>query len=181
MGYQQDFAFAVRKGNAGLLARINDGLANVRVSGAYDTIDGKWFGRLEPVPLSLEIILKYLIPAVGLIWSLLLAYLHERRLRVRWKTTAAALDATITERIQAETALRVSEERFKAFMDRSPAIAFIKDEIGRYVYVNKTWEDLYTVDWFGKTDAELWPRDDAAYVYRERPTCSRCRSRYRDF
>ena len=161
VGYQQDFAFAVRKGNAELLARINDGLANVRASGAYDTIYGKWFGRLEPAPLTMESILKYLIPAVGLIFLLLLAYLHERRLRVRWKTTAAALDATITERIQAETALRVSEERFQAFMDRSPAIAFIKDEVGRYVYVNKTWEDLYTVDWLGKTDAELWPRADA--------------------
>lgn len=160
VGFQQDFAFAVREGSAEILARINDGLANVRASGAYDAIYAKWFGRLEPAPLTMESILKYLVPAVGLILLLLLAYLHERSLRVRWKNTAAALDATITERIQAETALRVSEERFQAFMDRSPAIAFIKDEIGRYVYVNKTWEDLYTVDWCGKTDAELWPRDN---------------------
>jgi PAS domain S-box-containing protein len=57
--------------------------------------------------------------------------------------------------------LRESEERFKAFMDHSPAIAFIKDENGRYVYVNKPWEDRYALDWRGKTDAELWPRDQA--------------------
>ncbi len=160
VGFQQDFAFAVGEGRAELLARINDSLANVRASGAYDAIYAKWFGGLEPAPLTMESILKYLVPTAGLILLLLLAYLREHGLRVRWKHTAAALDATITERIQAETALRVSEERFQAFMDRSPAIAFIKDQMGRYVYVNKTWEDLYTVDWRGKTDAELWPRDN---------------------
>jgi PAS domain S-box-containing protein len=160
VGFQQDFGFAVRAGSAELLARINDGLANVRASGAYDAIYAKWFGGLEPAPLTMEGILKYLIPAAGLILLLLLAYLREHGLRVRWKNTAAALDATIAERIQAETALRTSEERFQAFMDRSPAIAFIKDDMGRYVYVNKTWEDLYTFDWRGKTDAELWPREN---------------------
>lgn len=62
---------------------------------------------------------------------------------------------------QSEIALRHSEERFKAFMDRAPGIAFIKDDMGRYVYANKTWEDLYALDWRGKTDAELWPHDNA--------------------
>jgi PAS domain S-box-containing protein len=53
-----------------------------------------------------------------------------------------------------------AEDRFKAFMNRSPAIAFIKDENGRYVYVNQTWERLYALDWRGKTDSEIWPRDN---------------------
>lgn len=61
----------------------------------------------------------------------------------------------------AASMLRESEERFKAFMDRVPVIAFIKDEFGRYIYVNKTWEEIYALDWRGKTDTELWPRDNA--------------------
>lgn len=161
LGFQQDFAFAVRAGNAVLLARINDGLANVRASGAYDAIYAKWFGRLEPPQLTMESIVKYLVPAAAVILFLLLAYLRERALRVRWKNTAAALDTTIAERQEVETALRASEERFKAFMDRAPGIAFIKDLDGRYVYVNKTWEDIYALDWRGKTDVEIWPGDDA--------------------
>ncbi len=66
----------------------------------------------------------------------------------------------ITERKQAEEALRATEERFLAFMDNNPAVAFIKDPEGRYVYVNKPYERLFNrtrKEWEGKTDHELWP------------------------
>ncbi|MGH7231940.1 MAG: PAS domain S-box protein, partial [Nitrospiraceae bacterium] len=43
----------------------------------------------------------------------------------------------ITEHKRAEEALRASEERFKAFMDNSPAVAFMKDDGGRMIYVNE--------------------------------------------
>lgn len=39
-----------------------------------------------------------------------------------------------------EAELRESEERFRAFMDNSPAIAWARDEQGRYVYFNHTYE-----------------------------------------
>ena len=47
-------------------------------------------------------------------------------------------------------------------MDNSPAIAWVKDEQGRHVYLNKTFETRFGVrldDWRGKTDHELWPPD----------------------
>jgi len=70
----------------------------------------------------------------------------------------------ITERKRAEEALRWSENRFRAFMDNSPTIAWAKDEAGRHVYLSKTYENRFGVrleDWLGKTDFELWPQEIA--------------------
>lgn len=49
----------------------------------------------------------------------------------------------LTERKRSEEALRSSQAVFNSFMDNSPAIAFMKDEDGRYVYVNKPFEQLF--------------------------------------
>jgi len=71
----------------------------------------------------------------------------------------------ITERVRAEAALRRSDARFQSFMDRLPAIAFVKDEAGRYVWGNAAWARQHTgrvADPLGLTDAELWPGPTAA-------------------
>ncbi|MEY2529680.1 MAG: hypothetical protein QOJ05_1770, partial [Verrucomicrobiota bacterium] len=66
----------------------------------------------------------------------------------------------ITERKQAEEALRKSEKLFTAFMDQLPGFAWMKDVEGRYVYVNETFLQLANA--VGKTDAELWPAEVAS-------------------
>jgi PAS domain S-box-containing protein len=49
-----------------------------------------------------------------------------------------------------------SEERFRRFMENSPAAVFIKDEAGRYVYMNPAAQSIVGMrDWAGKTDEEL--------------------------
>ncbi len=70
----------------------------------------------------------------------------------------------ITDRRRAEEDLRQSEERFKNFMDNSPAVAFMKDEQGKYVYINKVFEERFQTtrkDVYGKNDFEVWPHDIA--------------------
>ncbi len=71
----------------------------------------------------------------------------------------------ITDEKQTRDALRESEARFEAFMEDNPAVAWMKDEAGRYVYVNQTLRKVYGVDRaevLGKTDRELLPEPVAA-------------------
>lgn len=70
----------------------------------------------------------------------------------------------VLEEIRTRNALTQSERRFQAFMDNSPAVAFLKDEAGRMVYANKVFERAYQLtrdDWFQRSDSELWPQDIA--------------------
>jgi PAS domain S-box-containing protein len=70
----------------------------------------------------------------------------------------------ITERKRTEEALRESESRFQAFMDNSPAAAFMKDAEGRYVYGNRTEARALgtSLEGFrGKTDFDLFWYDIA--------------------
>ena len=51
-----------------------------------------------------------------------------------------------------------SEEKFRRFMENAPAAVFIKDDAGRYVYMNAAAQGVVGVpDWQGKTDDELLP------------------------
>lgn len=72
--------------------------------------------------------------------------------------------ADVTERKQAEEALRESQQLFESFMSNSPTTAYIKDEQGRYIYVNRRCERLFNrklADWVGKTDFDLFPAEAA--------------------
>lgn len=77
---------------------------------------------------------------------------------------ALILIRNVTPRVKVEAALAESESRFRAFMDHRPGNAWIKDEDGRYVYLNKGYEQRFGVnlsDWRGKKDADLWPQEIA--------------------
>jgi PAS domain S-box-containing protein len=65
--------------------------------------------------------------------------------------------------------LRESQDLFEGFMRNSPMTAFIKDEAGRYLYVNPLAERLFNrplEGWLGKTDFELCPPDLAQQLRR---------------
>lgn len=84
---------------------------------------------------------------------------------------AVALSGTaqdITDRKEAELALNASESRFRAFMEKSPAISFIKDEAGHFVYINPTFEQVFQLkpdEIIGKTVFDFWPPDIAQRLH----------------
>jgi two-component system cell cycle sensor histidine kinase/response regulator CckA len=53
------------------------------------------------------------------------------------------LSLDITKRKQAEAALQETQSRFNAFMDASPTLKWMKDEQGRFLYMNKAWRDVF--------------------------------------
>lgn len=74
----------------------------------------------------------------------------------------------VSVRVKVRSALEESEERFATFMEHTPAMAFIKDLSGRYVFVNRQWEQVtgkLAEEVLGKLDTELWdPRVAAEFM-----------------
>ncbi len=70
------------------------------------------------------------------------------------------------ERVE-ETAQSASEQRFQAFMDNSPNLAFAKEaSTGRIVYVNRPFETFFRIkaaDIIGKTDFDWQPLEIAQH------------------
>jgi diguanylate cyclase (GGDEF)-like protein/PAS domain S-box-containing protein len=91
-----------------------------------------------------------LLGVLSMVFSLLLSFGILRRLR------------------QTEIALHDAQERFTSFMNNSPAVAYMKDANGRYLYVNKAFEKHFDADeskWLGKTDHDLWPPELAGQMH----------------
>jgi PAS domain S-box-containing protein len=81
-GAEQKWSFAVRQGDADLLAQLNEGLAIVKATGRYDELYAKWFGVFEDRRLSTEQLLNYAAVGAGLLAVVLGgAYLWQASLR----------------------------------------------------------------------------------------------------
>ena len=68
----------------------------------------------------------------------------------------------ITARKEAEDAVRLNESRLKGIMDNTSAVIYLKDLAGRYLLINRRYEDLFGITQqqiVGKTDADVLPPD----------------------
>jgi PAS domain S-box-containing protein len=89
-------------------------------------------------------------------------YLLKDRLGRLGPAVRQALDARQLreETLRAGQALRASEIRFYSFMNNNPALAFIKDNDGRILYINNTCEQVWGMtpaECLGKMNHQLWP------------------------
>ena len=93
--------------------------------------------NIAPDDVTLLLVLMGITPAI----VIMVGVLHRRS----------------TDQVAAQ--LRESEQRFEAFMNNSPAVAWIKDDQARYVYVNTPFELSFNIrpgDLIGKSGPEPW-------------------------
>jgi PAS domain S-box-containing protein len=72
--------------------------------------------------------------------------------------------ALATEHKRAELARVRSEQRLQAILDNSATVIFLKDLQGRYLLVNRRYEEVFHVaktDVIGRTDHDIFPREFA--------------------
>ncbi|WP_242342235.1 transporter substrate-binding domain-containing protein [Anaeromyxobacter terrae] len=103
----EPYGYAVRKGNAALLARLDEGLAILKKTGRYDAIHQRWLGVLEPRGLSWEAALRWaalvLAPLLAVLGAVLL---WSRALSRQVAQRTASLAAEVKERQRAMEELR---------------------------------------------------------------------------
>jgi PAS domain S-box-containing protein len=86
-----------------------------------------------------------------------------------WDQTGKIIGAVncmvdITDRKKMEEALTKSEEQFVSFMDNLPGFAWMKDEHGKYAFMNQYFQETFHVNpatCRGKTDGEIFSPDTA--------------------
>ena len=96
----------------------------------------------------------------GLLRSLARQVMAQLELRREVKSLARA----IAERDAAQRELRSSEQRLQAILDSTTAVVYAKDTQGRYVVINRQFEDLFHVSrqqMMGKTDLDVFPKEAA--------------------
>ena len=154
----RELCFAVPKGQEELRSKLDTGLAILHQTGEYNQIYQRWFGGLDPKPLtpwqilrtSLWIIVPLLLATlVVLFWNgLLRRRVHRATLKLR------ETNRTLSER----------ESLLKAVIDSIPLMVFVKDprQDFRFTVWNSKTEELLGVPReriLGKTDYDLLPAD----------------------
>jgi len=86
-----------------------------------------------------------------------------RQMGVRLESMAQrkALEQAVVEKERATAGLQASEELFRAFMNASPFLSYIKDAAGRLLFYNRSFAQRFGVSeyaWLGRTDEQLWSR-----------------------
>jgi diguanylate cyclase (GGDEF)-like protein/PAS domain S-box-containing protein len=127
--FAQKFSFAVHKGDAELLAKINEGLALVKANGTYDKLYEKWFGVYEEKAL-LPRLLKIVIPIVMVFFFIVLAILYRRRL----------------EREQDQEKIRQRERHLRAILNASTSCIKLVSRNGALLSINPAGLSVIAAD-----------------------------------
>ncbi|MEJ2201235.1 MAG: PAS domain S-box protein, partial [Desulfuromonadaceae bacterium] len=151
---QLHYCFAVRKGNAPLRYRLDEGLNLLKLNGSYQDIYDKWFGVYEQGRLWQNI--RYFVLALVVIVALL--------------TASSIWSWFLRREVRKRTAeLRESEEKFRVLAETSPAAIFLYQE-DKYVYVSPSaiWLTGYSEREFLEMDFWDFVHKDFRDIIKER-------------
>lgn len=126
----------------------------------YEVTLGSLHLRLSAGALGIGVILAL---AILLAATLALAALARRRRR-RTEVAKRQLENEMRERRRTELALSESELLLQSVVNNSTAVIYVKDLEGRYVLVNRRYEELFHIPKarvVGKTDYDFFPKDQA--------------------
>lgn len=90
---------------------------------------------------------------------------HSRELEIAVEKRTEELQRELSERRLTEKALHENKELLQAIIDNTTAVIYLKDSLGKYLLVNKRYEDLFHVtreEITGKTDYDIFPAKAAA-------------------
>ena len=106
------YGYAVKRGNAELLARFDEGLAILKKTGRYDEIHARWLGVLEPQGPPWGSILRWVgAVAVPLLLVLLGTFAWSRSLQRQVAQRTASLEREAAERRRAVEELRLNQQQ----------------------------------------------------------------------
>jgi len=160
--YEINACFAVRKGDAALLAQLNEGLTLIKQSGTYDRIYLTWFGVYEERSFYSELVtysLVILLPVAGL-FVLIGVWSWSLKRQVAIKTSELKFE---NDRGKARLAeLRKSEKRFREIFDNSNdaiyLVALSEDGSAlRFIEVNRRAREM--LGYSDREFLEMTPRD----------------------
>ncbi len=126
--YTRSLSFAVRRGEAELLERLEDGLTLVTTTQRYPELYNTWFG-VQDKGIPTEVLITWLL------W-ITLPLLAIVLLAIGWFWSLRNTVARRTEK------LRESEERLQGILDNAPMMVYMKDSEGHYLLVNRQFENL---------------------------------------
>jgi len=149
------------------------------VLGLTDWQDIKqWFANLHPDDHDHIVAATHRLTKTGETYDETMRFYHHGKKEWRWihglstpvrntegrVTHVHSLALDVTDRVQAEEALRDSEERLQGILDHSPSVIFLKDTEGRYLLINHRYEELFHIsndEIRGKTDHDVFPQEIA--------------------
>lgn len=123
-----EYHFAVHKGDARTLERLNEALATVRGNGTFDRIYAKWIGPLEPHPIRWADLRPYYLPAASILLLVGGFIVWQRRIMNRLAKQKAAL--------------RASEERWKFAIEGSGDGVWDWSAKTNRVLLSKRWWEM---------------------------------------
>ncbi len=145
------YCFAVKKNNAALLQKLNEGLNILKHTGKYEQIYEKWFGVYEERSLwqtSRKFIIAFIIVLSLLAIISVITWLLRRQVK---KRTGELL---------------ISQDRLYTIINTIPDLIWLKDVDGVYLSCNRMFELFFGAresDIVGKTDYDFVSNDLADF------------------